>query len=91
MAFTEDLSAFFSEDDFAEAAVLDGTAVSVIFHRGYDEAAGLAQHDAWARLPENLTSAVTQASTLVVRGTTYRVRVPQPDGTGTCTLLLERQ
>lgn len=91
MPFAEDLAVFFNEADFADPAVLDGVPVSVIFHSGYDEAFALEQHEAWAQLPAVLAAGVTQASVLVVRSTTYRVRVSKPDGTGVCTLLLERQ
>lgn len=91
MAFTEDLSAFFSQADFAEAATLDGTAVSVIFNDSYDDYHGVVQHDAWAKLPSSQAAAVTQASVFVCRGVTYRVRVPRPDGSGVTVLYLERQ
>lgn len=91
MPMTEDLSVFFDTDEFADAATLDGAAVAGIYHDGYDEVYGMATHDAWYRLPEADTTATTQASVLVVRGLTYRVRVVKPDGTGLCTLLLEAQ
>lgn len=92
MPFTEDLSAFFSEAEFADAGVLDGAAVSGIFDNGYLEEMGMASHEARYTLPSAAAAGVTSASTLVVRGTTYRVRgTPQHDGTGVCTLLLELQ
>ena len=70
--------------------MLDSVAVAGIFHNGYDEQMGLSTHDAWYQLTEAAAAAATQASVLVVRGLTYRVRSTQPDGTGVCTLLLER-
>lgn len=91
MSFSEDLSPFFAEADFAEPATLGGAAVSVIFNDSFDEFEGAVQHDAWALLPQALTASVTQATVFVCRGTTYRVRVVRPDGTGLAKLLLERQ
>ena len=91
MPAAEDLSCFFNQAEFADAAVLDGSPVSGLLDTGYSEAFGMASHDARFTLAEAVTTATTQASTLVVRSTTYRVRSVQPDGTGVCTLLLERQ
>lgn len=92
MAMTEDLSAFFEDADFAESVVLDGTPVLGIFDNVPAEAFGMATHQPRLRLASADAAAVTGASVLVARGVTYRVRpAPQHDGTGVCTLWLERQ
>jgi len=92
MAMTEDLSVFFSDADFAESVVLDGVPVLGIFDNAPAEVFGMATHTPRLRLPSADAAAVTAASVLLARGVTYRVRpAPQHDGTGVCTLWLERQ
>lgn len=91
MPFVENLAPFFNVAEFADAATLDGVAVAGIFDRGYSEVFGMSTHDARFVLADGAaTAAATQASVLVVRATNYRVRSVQSDGTGVCTLLLER-
>lgn len=90
--FTENLAPFFNTAEMADAGVLDGVAHNGIFENGYSEVYGLATHDARFTCAESATTAAaTTASVLVVRATPYRVRSVQLDGTGVCTLLLERQ
>lgn len=91
MAYAEDLSPFFDPEMDGDTALLDGASVNGIFQNGYAEAFGMAAHDSRFTCPAAATDTTTQASVLVVRGITYRVRSIQPDGTGVCTLLLERQ
>lgn len=92
MPMTEDLSAFFDEADFAESLLLDGQAVSGIFDNVVDEALGMVTAAPRVRLPSVACSGITAASTLVARGSTYRVRLPvRHDGTGLATLWLELQ
>lgn len=91
MAYAEDLSPFFDPEMDGDTATLDGASVNGIYQNGFAEAFGMAGHDARFTLPEAATGTTNQASVLVVRGLTYRVRSVQPDGTGVCTLLLERQ
>lgn len=88
--FSEDLSAYFSVAGFASAATLDGAAVTGIFDNAYTEAFGMASRAPMFTLPTASAASATQASVLVVGGTTYRVTSVQPDGTGVTTLLLER-
>lgn len=72
--------------------LLDGVAVRGFFSGAYAQAFdGMATTSSAATLPTALCTAITPTSLLVVGGTTYRVRSPQPDGTGLTTLLLERQ
>mgnify|MGYP000187418895 CR=1 FL=1 len=99
MPFTEDLSVFFNAAEFADAAVLDGAVHNGVFDNGYSEVYGMSTHDARFTCAETATTrAATTASVLIMPAgparplaTTYRVRSVQPDGTGVCTLLLERQ
>jgi len=92
MAMTEDLSVFFSDADFAESVVLDGTPVLGIFDNAPAEAFGMATHQPRLRLASSDAAGVTASSILWARGDTYRVRPPAlHDGTGVCTLWLERQ
>jgi hypothetical protein len=92
--FTEDLSAFFSTEEFAESGVLDGVAHAGIFDNAYLEPLpGLASSEArFTCAVTATTAAATTASLLVLMGVTWRVRSKQPDATGrVVTLLLERQ
>ncbi|MEY2654031.1 MAG: hypothetical protein RLZZ524_1059 [Pseudomonadota bacterium] len=93
MAFVEDLSPFFSEEDFAVAATLNGAAVTGIFDVPYTEplgnfVAGLAPI---FTLPTASASSAAQGQTLVIGATTYKVAGVEPDGTGITTLRLEAQ
>ena len=92
MPFTEDLSVFFSEAEFADAATLDGVALTGIFDNAYAEGLeGISSREPRFRCAESAaTQAATSASVLIVRGISYRVRSVQPDGTGVCDILLAR-
>jgi hypothetical protein len=82
--FTETLSEFFDENEFAEVATYDGaTQKRVIFDREYLEQFGVvagAQPVALAPATEFTTAAI--GKTLVVQGTTYTIRTREPVGDG---------
>lgn len=90
MPFAEALSPFFNVAEFASLATLDGAAVQGIFDNAYTEAFGMASRAPMFTLPTASAASATQASVLVVDGTTYRVTSVQPDGTGVTVLMLER-
>lgn len=90
MAFAENPVHFFV--DLGVDGVLDGAAVRGIFDNGYTQAlGGIASLEASYMLASTAAAAATQASVLVIAGTTYRVRSLEPDGTGVTVLRLERQ
>jgi hypothetical protein len=91
--FTEDLSVFFSTDDFAVAATLQGVAVNGIFDETYMEPIGNVVE---GRAPiftcaTTAIPAVSQGQTLVIGARTFKVRGVEPDGTGVTRLRLEEQ
>ena len=93
MAFTEDLTVFFNEDDFAVAATLNGAAVSGILEDDYVEPLGNVVE---GRSPVWMCSAaaipsVAHGQTLVVGARTFKVRGVEPDGSGIVLLRLEEQ
>ncbi len=94
MAFTEDLSVFFNEDEFAVSATLDGASVTGIFDNGYTLGTvgptGMASSQPMFRLATASVPASPVGKSLVTGGTTYSVAEHQPDGTGVSTLMLER-
>lgn len=94
MAFTEDLSQFFVEADFAQAATLNGVAVTGIFDNSYITGAvgpaGMASTGPIFTLPTADVPASPVGKTLVTGGVTYTVAEHQPDGTGVSALMLER-
>lgn len=86
--FAADLDLFFT--DFGVAATLDGAAVRGVFDRDYAQAFdGISTTAPQFVLKTTAAASATQASLLVVDGTTYRVRSVQPDGTGVTRLMLE--
>lgn len=74
-----------------ETAVLDGNDVDVIFDRNYLGVDGMGSTSPAALADSALVASATQASIMVVRGNTYRVRSAEPDGTGSTLLRLELQ
>ena len=98
MAMLEDLSVFFSPDEFADTATLGGVAVSGILTAGHDDttyagpgAAGSSPSfllaaasvpAAPAGLPLVITSGVAAGN--------YKVAYHEPDGTGLVTLYLTK-
>lgn len=90
MAFVEDLDAFFSVDEFAVAAELDGLPVVGNFHRAYGETFdGLATSHPRFVLPTASALRVTQDSLLRVGDEKFAIRSVEPDGTGITVLTLQ--
>lgn len=90
--FAEDLSVFFNPAEFGTSGVLDGVAVTGILDTGYAQALGeLGTLDPRYRLTSAAAATTAPGSTLVAGGVNWLVRgAPQHDGTGICTLMLER-
>ena len=79
MAFTEDLTQFFS--DFAATATKSGVAVAGIFDKAYGEAFGMiAGNDPVFRTASS--TGIVRGDTLVIGGVSYTVVNVEPDGTG---------
>lgn len=93
MAFVEPLEAFFSTQEFALDVLWNGTTtVHGIFDAGYAEPMGVAEsYSPTLTVRAAQTPAIKHGDTLVVSGTTYKVRGVQPDGTGITVLILEKQ
>ena len=94
MAFTEDATAFFDEDDFAVAATYDSsTAVSVIFdneHRLAHDMVSTANPVVLGLASVFPAAAVTKS--LVIAGVTYTIRDRRPLDDGVTVVLdLEKQ
>lgn len=90
MAFTEDIAPYFA--DFGTPATLDGAAVRGVFDGPSSVVlGGVGTTAPRYTLSSAAAAAATQASVLVMAGTTYRVRDMLPDGTGLTELSLERQ
>ena len=99
MAFDEDLTAFFSTDDFAVTATWtpdggDPTTVTGIFDNEYIEDIGGGEVDIEATHPMFLVKTadvpnVAQGDQLFVNDLYYRIVNVQPDGTGLTVLILE--
>lgn len=87
--FAEDLASFFT--DFGVDATLNGEAVRVIFDAAYVDPLGVESSGPVATLPTADAATVAHGQTLIVSGTTYKVRGVEPDGTGITLLRLERQ
>lgn len=90
MAFTEDLTAFFDENDFAVAATYNGTtAVSVILDREYMQPGGHiagANPVAWGKASD-FTGTAVAGKTLAANGTTWTIRNKEPQDDGSIVLL----
>jgi len=90
--FTEDLSLFFNSNELGTAVTLDGTAVTGIFGEEYIEVNFVQTKAPIFTFRKADKSSVAVDSTLVCSGTTYKVKVLQPDLTGTVLrLILEKQ
>lgn len=87
--FTEDLTVFFRNADFALAATYDGaTTIQVIFDRAYLSQLGVvAGTNPVALCPASSVAADPTGKTLVISGTTYTIRGFEPQDDGAVLLL----
>ncbi len=99
--FNEDLAPFFNESDFAVGAVWTPAgggapvALSVIFDNEYFQTdAGIlgdATRQPVCQAADAAIVGMKSADTLVIAGTTYKVKTVRPDGTGVSTIDLAKQ
>lgn len=94
MAFTEDLSPFFSDDEFAVDVVLNSVPVKAIFDNAYARgdvgSLGMASTQPALTLASSDVPSSPRGKTCVVGSVTYKVAEHEPDGTGVSVLLLEK-
>ena len=91
MAFTEDFTAFFNVQEFADNATLDGVAVRGIFDADYalqDVGGAVAASGPVFMLPSASVPALVVGKAFVHATITYKVVETLPDGTGVTTLRL---
>ena len=89
---TDDLSPFFSVDEFAQAGTLDGRQVLGIFEAGYAPGGvgiGMAGTQPTFTLPTSSVVADPVGATLQTGEATFIVALHEPDGTGVSRLILE--
>lgn len=90
--FAEDLSLFFNANEFGTTVTLDDTSVTGLFGDGYIEVNFVQTKAPIFTYRKADKSSVLVGSTLVNDGTIYKVKVIQPDVTGTVSrLVLEKQ
>ena len=90
--FTDDLTPFFSADEFAQAGTLAGAAVVGIFEASYAPGGvgiGMAGTQPVFTLPTSSVLGDPVGATLQTAGATFVVAAHEPDGTGISRLLLE--
>lgn len=87
---TDDIALYF--EILGEPATLDGQPVVGVFDNAYAEAlGGMSTRQPRFRMSTEAAASVSRGSILMHDLTTYRVRVVEPDGLGTTTLMLELQ
>ena len=95
MPLTEDFTAFLDAEEHGTEAVLDGVPVVGIFDAPFVDLSGMASRDPQFTLPADAAPTVARNSVLVIAAGpgagTWRVRTPEPDGTGLVVLPLELQ
>lgn len=95
MPMTEDFSEFFDADEFGVTATLAGASVVGIYDGPFEDIAGIASRDPSFTLPASAAPNVAKGQALVIPSGpgagTWRVRTPEPDGTGLVRLPLEWQ
>lgn len=91
--FNEDLRAFLNTDEMADEGLLNGATVRGIFTNGYAEASGgigMAGTSPTFLLPSDDVPSSPEGMPFSVKGISFVVALPEPDGTGMTTLYLER-
>lgn len=94
--FTEDISQFFNVAEFANAATLNGVAVSGILDAGFEDPTlagfGVVGSSPKFALPASSVPAHAEGMSLVIASGigagSYKVAQAYPDGTGLCVLHL---
>ena len=94
-----DRAAFVSINDWGVSATYTHSGVSTtiagIFDNDFVEVDGggvpFAMQQPRFFTPTTSVSSAVEDDTLVISGTTYKIKVVQPDGTGMTTLVLEKQ
>ena len=96
----DDRAIFFSVDDFGEAVTYtpqggDAAVINVIFDTEFVEvnaggSVGFAQNQAVILFRTSDVSAAAEGDAFTISGADYTARVIQDDGTGTTTIILER-
>lgn len=89
MPMTEDLALFFDTEEHGTEVLIDGSAVTGIFDRGYAEVAGMGTTEPTFVCPAAEAAGVEQDSELVNGSDTYSVRSVEPDGSGLVRMTLE--
>lgn len=89
MAFTENLDAFLSTDEFAVSATLGASTFSVIFDRAHLESLGISTTQPMLIAKTSDVSSATRGTSITVNGSAYTIMDNQPDGTGISALMLE--
>lgn len=90
MAFSEDLTAFFRTEDFADDAVVGTDTINGIFDHAYvNELETEGERPAfYCRTSDCSDNSIGQGTTVTVNDTTYTVASRQDDGTGVTLLIL---
>jgi hypothetical protein len=89
--FSEDLSVFFDNDEFAIAATVGSTTINVIFDGAFLASLGVAGTNPVA-LAQASYSAAAVGATITISGTAYTIRArEQQDDGATVLLQLEAQ
>ncbi len=89
--FTEDLSAFFSNDELADNATIGSATVAGIFENQFVEVMGIEAVRPVFTCDEANVSSIAHGDALTIKSTSYQVAGIQPDGTGLTSLILEEQ
>lgn len=87
--FTEDISAFFSTDEFAVMATIGASTVRVIFDAAYADPLGMSGSSPVALAISSDVSTVAQGESIAIAGVGYTVVSIEPDGTGVTRLRLQ--
>lgn len=95
MPFTEDFSVFLSDDDFAYEATYTPAStgipvmVNVIFDGAFKDPLSHENIEPQVHGQESDFSTVADDDDIVINSISYKIRTPEPDGTGWITLVLE--
>lgn len=89
MAFTENLDAFLSTDDFAVVCTLGASSFNGILESPHVQALDMGGAQPVLHMKYSSVSAATNGTAITVGGTSYIIRSVAPDGTGMAAVTLE--